>query len=80
MPDFLGLKKAILARQMYRLAWNTLGGKKSHGDYYMTLQEAKALLEKMRRAFPLMNHWIEREYDASLVWGINGEHFGAKQN
>ena len=37
----------------------------------MTLEEAKALLEKMRKAFPLMNHWIEREYDARLVWGIN---------
>jgi hypothetical protein len=56
---------------MYRIAWIDSDGKKGYGDYCIsTIEMAKDIAEKMNREYRNIHHWIEREFDPDLVWGI----------
>ena len=47
-----------MLEKMCRIAWmcNQISG---HGDYCLTRKQAEAWIERLTKAHPDMNHWIE---------------------
>lgn len=53
---------------MYRIAWkNTITGYTDHGDFSMTLKEAEASIENLKKVHGMLIHWIESE-DCELTF------------
>ena len=45
---------------MFRIAWRTETGLTGNGDYILTMDLANAWIQHLRKEYPYMYHWVER--------------------
>jgi len=50
-----------MLEKMYRIVWSTNTLHTGNGEYCLSLEVAQAWVERMKRKYPDMRHWIEEQ-------------------